>query len=222
MAGKMKKIILRTLAGIIIFILLIVAAAYMFLNFYFIPKYNEALGDDAAQSEQLTQKDLWDITKNLANKQAIENIVSFDKNSAKDLLSAAKEIEADITSEDSPAPKKSDFGKNAWSKKVIARAEAIPTPTPTPTPTPVAPKPTAVPKKSQVKGATAYERIMNTATKEEIRVGSAILAKVNMGKVNQLRSQGKMGELKKYIKSVLTSAEISKALQLYGKYRHLL
>ena len=246
MAGKMKKIILRTLAGILIFVLLILAAAYMFLKFYIMPKYNAALGDDVAQSERLTEKDILGFAKNFANKQVIENIVNFDKDSAKDLLQTAKEIEAEKPTEEPKAeaesivpPKalwsanitkktdgisrKSAVKKEDWSPKIAAKVDAIPTPTPKPTPKPTpAPKATAVPKKNEVKGATAYERIMNAATKSEISAGMAILAKVNMGKVNQLRSQGKMGELKKYITSVLTSAEISKALQLYGKYKHLL
>ncbi|MBE7015767.1 MAG: hypothetical protein E7417_02965 [Ruminococcaceae bacterium] len=75
-----------------------------------------------------------------------------------------------------------------------------------------------VPKKHQ----TAYDRIMAAASKEEIQAGMAIIAKVNMGKVNSLQSSGNTKELKSYIKSVLTSGEISTALRLYRKYKHLL
>ena len=75
-----------------------------------------------------------------------------------------------------------------------------------------------VPKKHQ----TAYDRIMAAASKEEIQVGMAIIAKVNMGKVNSLQASGKNSELKAYIKSVLSSSEISTALRLYRKYKHLL
>ena len=168
----MKKIILRTLEGIVIFVILLTVAAYMFLKFYVVPKYS-SVADDIIQSEMLT--------------------------------------EADITAT-----------KGIWSEHIETKIEAIPTPTPEPTPTPVPKKSGSVPKKSQVKGATAKERIMSTATQDEISAGAAILAKVNLGKVYQLQSEGKTAELKKYIKSVLTSAEINKALALYAKYKHLL
>lgn len=215
MGGKIKKILLRTLVCLLVAALVITAAAYMLLRLYIIPKYNSLLGEDAAQSENLTQQDMVNFAKYLTDKQVISNIVNFDKESAKDMLTVAEEIEQTSTA----APKKST--KSAWNKRVTQRVEALPTPAPSPTPTP-APSPSLVPEKSQVKGDTAYERIMNTATKEEISAGMAILSKVDMGKVNSLRSQGKTTELKKYIASVLSGSEIRKALSLYNKYKHLL
>lgn len=71
-------------------------------------------------------------------------------------------------------------------------------------------------------GTTAYERIMNEANKEEISQGSAIIAKINMAKVNEFRKNGDMAGLKAYVKSVLSPSEISTALKLYNKYKHLL
>lgn len=215
MGGKIKKILLRTLVCLLAIALVITAAAYMLLRLYVIPKYNSLLGEDAAQSEKLTQQDMVNFAKYLTDKQVISNIVNFDKESAKDMLTVAEEIEQTSTA----APKKST--KSAWNKRVTQRVEALPTPAPSPTPTP-APTPSPAPEKSQVKGDTAYERIMNTATKEEISAGMAILSKVDMGKVNALRSQGKTTELKKYIASVLSGSEIRKALSLYNKYKHLL
>jgi AbrB family transcriptional regulator (stage V sporulation protein T) len=44
----------------------------------------------------------------------------------------------------------------------------------------------------------------------------------DMEKVISLNNQGKKEELKVYIKSVLTSKEISDSLKLYRKYKHLL
>lgn len=215
MGGKIKKILLRTLVCLLAIALVITAAAYMLLRLYIIPKYNSLLGEDAAKSEKLTQQDMVNFAKYLTDKQVISNIVNFDKESAKDMLTVAEEIEQTSTA----APKKST--KSAWNKRVTQRVEALPTPAPSPTPTP-APTPSPAPEKSQVKGDTAYERIMNTATKEEISAGMAILSKVDMGKVNALRSQGKTTELKKYIASVLSGSEIRKALSLYNKYKHLL
>lgn len=69
---------------------------------------------------------------------------------------------------------------------------------------------------------TAYQRIMDEASNDEISQGLAIISKVDISKVNQLRSQGKTSEAKAYIKSVLTPGEISAALSLYNKYKHLL
>lgn len=215
MRGKIKKILLRTLICLFAIALVITAAAYMLLRLYVIPKYNSFLGEDVAQSQKLTGEDIVRFAKYLTDKQMIENIVNFDKDSAKDMLTAVEEIEQTST----VAPKKAT--KSAWNKRVTERVEALPTPAPTPTPTP-APTPGPVPQKSQVKGDTAYERIMNAATKEEISAGMAILSKVDMGKVNALRSQGKTTELKKYIASVLSGSEIRKALSLYNKYKHLL
>jgi hypothetical protein len=71
-------------------------------------------------------------------------------------------------------------------------------------------------------GKTAYQRIMNEASKDEISVGMSIISKVDISKVNELRRQGKNSEIKAYLKSVLSSSEISTALKLYNKYKHLL
>lgn len=94
------------------------------------------------------------------------------------------------------------------------------------TPAPATPAPAQQPQiqKSDVpkKHQTAYDRIMAAASKEEIQAGMAIIAKVNMSKVNSLQAAGKTSELKAYIKSVLSSGEISTALKLYRKYKHLL
>ena len=63
---------------------------------------------------------------------------------------------------------------------------------------------------------------MNEASKDEISQGMSIASKVDIGKVNELRKQGKNSEIKAYLKSVLTADEISAALKLYNKYKHLL
>ena len=63
---------------------------------------------------------------------------------------------------------------------------------------------------------------MNEADKDEIALGMSILAKIDISKVNELRKQGKNSEIKEYLRSVLTPEEISAALKLYNKYKHLL
>lgn len=171
MPGKFKKIAARILAGILIFAVAAAVAGYLLIKLYVIPKYNAALGEDAAQGELLGEKDLLGFAKYFTDRQVIDNIVNFDKDSAKDILTAMQESEEEPT----PAQKAS---KKAWNKRITAKVEAIPTPTPAPTPEP---------EKEAPKTA-----------------------------------EGSTAKLKAYIKSVLTQAEINKALSLYNKYNHLL
>lgn len=75
---------------------------------------------------------------------------------------------------------------------------------------------------TESKKGTAYERIAEVATADEMADGLSIIAKVNTSYVLSLTSNGLTGaektELLKYIRSVLSSAEISRAVQLYRKY----
>lgn len=167
------------------------------------------MGEAAEQGELLSEKDLLSFAKYFTDRQVIDNVVNFDKDSAKDILEVMQESEEEPT----PTPKVS---KNVWNKRITAKVDAVPTPTPTPTPQPE--KETS----KTAEGTTAKERIMNAASDAEISAGLAILSKISMSKVNELRRAGKTAELKAYIKSVLTQDEINKALSLYKKYNHLL
>lgn len=75
-------------------------------------------------------------------------------------------------------------------------------------------------------GTTAYERISAVATSEEMADGLAIISKLDMGYVASLMADGltssEKTELKNYVYSKLTSSEISRALQLYNKYKKYL
>ena len=150
--------------------------------------------------------------------QLIENVKNFDKESAKEIFSIMEEAEKeteDTEGEDDKASNNEGQVSKEESKEQ--------------------PKTSSKPQKSNDKkpsgdqgstkkpeGATAEARIRSVASADEIADGMAILAKVDMGKVNSLRSSGKTKELKKYITSVLSGAEIRRALQLYSKYAHLL
>lgn len=209
MPEKFKKIVIRSLAVILIFATAAAAAGYLLIKLYIIPKYNAALGEAAEQGELLSEKDLLSFAKYFTDRQVIDNVVNFDKDSAEDILEVMQESEE----EPMPTPKVS---KNAWNNRITAKIDAVPTPTPTPTPQTEKETP------KTAEGSTAKERIMDAASDEEISVGLAILSKISMSKVNELRRAGKTAELKAYIKSVLTQAEINKALSLYKKYNHLL
>ena len=188
MKKKFLKILLWIIAAIAILFIIAVIGIYSYFRFCLIPKLNPVSEDGTADGGI----SISEIAKGLSDKQIIDNILHFDKESASEMLVVLDEIE----SENKEQEKKDDEKKS--------------NPASAPEPNPAA------------DGKTAYERIMNTATKDEISEGMAIISKVDISKVNQLRKEGKNDEIKAYIKSVLTSGEISAALKLYNKYKHLL
>ncbi|MBR4720556.1 MAG: hypothetical protein IK057_02210 [Clostridia bacterium] len=134
-----------------------------------------------------------DIIQDLGDKQIIDNIINFDKASAHEILNIMNQLEQEQNAENA---------KDSSKKEEVIEQE---------------------PKKDVNKeGTTAYERILSEANKEEISQGASILAKINMAKVNEFRKNGDMAGLKAYIQSVLSPSEISAALKLYNKYKHLL
>lgn len=189
---KIKNKFIKTLVWIISILVVIaivfVIAGYSYIRFFVVQKINKNIddGDNISVSE---------IVKEFSDKQIIENIINFDKDSASEMLGVITEIEKETEKTD--ANSNNNGTENANSDK--------------------APE-TSVSKE----GTTAYQRIANEATKEEISQGAAIMSKVNMSKVNELRKNGDTAALKAYIKSVLSSGEISTALKLYNKYKHLL
>lgn len=184
--------VLFWIIGIIAAILIIaVIGAYSYFKFVFVPKLS---GGDLDTSESDTIS-FTEVAKELTDKQVIDNIINFDKQSASEMLSALNEIEQEVSATN---PKEeTDNTKNADNKENTE---------------------VSVP----AQGKTAYQRIMNEASKDEISTGMSIISKVDMSKVNELRRQGKTSEIKAYLKSVLSSSEISAALKLYNKYKHLL
>lgn len=312
MSRKMKKIIAVVLTTVTALVAVVALSGYLALKFWFLPKYNAGL----SEGQQITAKDALDIAGQLADKQVIENIKNFDKDSAKDVLTAMIEMDEEMdseepadalqtkavettpkagpetppvqSSEDADTPVKMEENQPEQAVTPATKApegiketetkEDLPDQTKAPESkkTPDAAKPQSTDekktkptlsidvwggsmiqtraiietKKAEVEEkakkeeeekkakekaeektavknpgsnqGTAYERIMAAATKEDIAVGTAILSKVDMGKINSLRSTGKTKELKKYLKSVLTSSEIKTALRLYKKYSHLL
>ncbi len=204
--SRAKKTLLSVISLVVTFVVIILIAATLFVGFYVIPKYN-SLSDSA----NLTGRDMVTFARYLTDGQFLKNIKNFNKEAAKGVLSVIEELDA-------------ENGENAlslsgvWSKQLVDTTTAIQKATPAPE------KVDELIKEAELseKELSAYERIMAAATPEEIRAGMAIIAKVDLAKVSSLQKQNKTIELKKYIKSVLTSAEISKSLSLYKKYKHLL
>lgn len=198
--GKKKKalkIFLWIVAVILAIVILIVAGAYAYFKFVISKNFatdNQNLSDSGIS--------FTDVAKELADKQVIDNIINFDKQSASEMLAALNELEqeADSDNKESVPEKKPENNESKVSD------------------TPSSEIASQVPQE----GKTAYQRIMNTASKDEISQGMSIISKIDMAKVNELRKQGKTGEIKAYVKSVLSPGEISAALSLYKKYKHLL
>ena len=65
-----------------------------------------------------------------------------------------------------------------------------------------------------------YDRVKSEVSSKDMSRGYELLAKLDMGQVRSLLSN--RAELKKYIKSVLSEAEYSEAIELYLKYAYLL
>ncbi len=198
---RAKKVLLSVAATIAVFAMVVVVALTLFVRYY------NSLSDGG----DLTGKDMVTFAKYLTDGQIFKNIQNFNKESAKEVLSVMEELEAE-NSENALSL------SGVWSKPLVNTTTAMQKAPP------AAGKVDEFIKNAELsdKELSAYERIMAAATPEEIRAGMAIIAKVDLEKVNSLQKEGKTVELKKYIKSVLTSAEISKSLSLYKKYKHLL
>ena len=208
---KVLKVILWVVAIILALVILLVAGAYSYFRFVISKKLSD--NSENPVDDGITFSDL---AKDFTDKQIISNIINFDKNSASDMLAALNELEEEAENNESADDKTAEDGgsksgnndkkssETSGDKKSENNTAAEPEP------------------QVQVEGKTAYQRIMNTATKEEISQGISIISKIDMAKVNELRSQGNISAIKAYVKNTLTSSEISKALALYKKYKHLL
>ena len=206
--SKPKKIFLKILAAVIAFALVFSAIAIGFVYFYIIPQYNQYAKTE--NRSELTGKDVFHIALQFSDKQFIENVKNFDVSSAQDVLNAMVELDTEENTAQIPSETDNILGTLYPFTSQPNDKPAQPTPVP------------EIPEKPTSSKQTAYERIMETADKKEISSGLAIISKVDISKINELRSQGKTNELKAYIKSCLSPSEISTALSLYNKYKNLL
>ena len=78
-------------------------------------------------------------------------------------------------------------------------------------------KPTPVPKES----AALIDRVKSSMTTDEFAFAMSMYSKVDTGYVLSNINKDRAA-VKKYLKSVLTSSEISKSLAIYNKYSYLL
>lgn len=194
--NRFLKVILWIAAVIAVLAIAATATLYSYLRFFIIPKINE-------NNENSDGISVMDLAKDLDDKQIIDNIINFDKQSAVEMITAITELnkENEAAGEPVKTPDEKNADTNTGSDANTDKNKETP---------------------QNKDNSTAYQRIVTEASKEEISQGSAIMAKVDMAKVNQLRKSGDTAAVKKYIKSVLSASEISTALKLYNKYKHLL
>jgi len=91
----------------------------------------------------------------------------------------------------------------------VQSAKPVPVPAATPTPT------------KAPQGKTRTERILNAMSPADAAFARSMYGKINLGYAMELMNTD-MTAAKEYIKSCLTSGEISKALEIYSKYAYLL
>lgn len=218
-----RRIFLTVLSVLLAVIILAAVLGYAVFNLYIAPKYRQITAQ-AGNEQSISEKDLLSFAKYLTDKQFIDNLKNFDKESAKSVLSAMYDLEA----ENAENPDNPEADAEVWDDALSADMKPIETPAPTPVPKPIKP-PADIKNAAEAAGIkpsasqkTAYDRITAAASEDEIAAGMAILSKISMSKINELRAAGKNDELKAYIKSRLSSAEISTSLKLYNKYKHLL
>lgn len=206
MAGnniKLKKFLLRAVTVISIIVIVVVGGGSLFMRFYLEPR----LG--------VKNSDVLKMTKYLTDGQLLANLKNFDKQAAKGVLEAMLELDEE---NQSAAVIEESVGDELLNNAIARETKNILKNNPKSAKEFATEKGVEVTKSQE----TAYDRIMAAATPEEIAAGMAIIAKVDLAKVSELQKEKTSVPLKKYIKSVLTSAEISKALSLYSKYKHLL
>lgn len=194
--SKLRGVLLSVLAAVIAFALIAGVGTFCYYRFYIMPKYNSS----AEQGKELESGDIFSFAKYFSDKQFLNNLKNFDKSTAPDVLEALTEIaEEEALAEEEPV-----LQTPVPQKKIDETVKATGS---------VA---------ESTGNKSAYDRIMESADKEEIMQGMSIVSKVDIAKINALQKEGKTEELKSYIKSVLTPSEISVSLKLYNKYKHLL
>ncbi len=216
MKNKVWKIVLITSSVVVAIALISVIGVYSFLNFYLFPRMAGVKLSDLGIG-------ITDVMTTITDKRVLDNIVNFDKQSATEVMIAMTELDMEteeIGAESSQsATNPPESGENPGTVSPVPAENSDSSGTAKP----IGENQNKAPVTSgtiDTKGA--YQRIMNSASKEEISQGMAIIAKVDIAKVTELRKSGDMSAVKAYVKSVLTADEISTAVTLYNKYKHLL
>ncbi len=223
----MKKFI-KVLLWIIAVVLVIAALGVLLVRFVVLPKLSDRLqqsgrGELAAIVEQNNNLGAFaSLTSLLSDRGMLEFMKNIDRESVSSAIDILDTLDAEISEEEEaeavPSPLPEPLIATPWAVEEV-RQLPVPTPIPKPTPKPT-PTPTPSPTK---KPETAYDRISSVASKKEMSDGINIIGKLDMGYLSSLLSGGLTASekktLKQYIYSKLTKQEISRALELYKKYK---
>lgn len=226
-------IIMSILFGVIAALIVAAISGYFIFRQIILPRYTQKLNDqgrgELAQivedNTNLNSLSAWGAL--LSDKGVMNFLKNLDKNSAKSVIDVLDTLEEDYPAENQAENTATGIETVDGTWRV---SDAMPKPTPAPTPAPEpqqpAPAATSAPETTNKTPKTAYERIAAAATAEDMSDGLKIISKLDMGYISSLTAGGLTAEEKKelraYVKSVLSSAEISRALSLYRAYSQYL
>ena len=217
-------IIMSILLGVIAALIVAAISGYFIFRQIILPRYTQKLNDqgrgELAQivedNTKLNSLSAWGAL--LSDKGVMNFLKNFDKNSAKSVIDVLDTLEEDYPDENQPENTTGiETVDGTWRV-----SDAMPKPSSAPASEQPAPAATSAQETTNKTPQTAYERIAAAATAEDMSDGLKIISKLDMGYISSLTAGGLTDEEKKelraYVKSVLSSAEISRALSLYRAY----
>lgn len=220
--------VIKIFTIIIAVVLLLAITAVLAMRFVILPKISQKLQDSgkgelAAIVDQNNNFGAFAmLSKLFADRGMIEFVAAIDSQSASSMIDLMETIDAENSSESSLTPEPAATPDTTWK---VDEVRHIPRSTLAPKPT-VAPAIPSPPPETQKQVATAYDRIAAVASQQEMASGLAIISKLDMGYVASLIANGltpaEKSELKSYVYSKLTKAEISRSIELYNKYKKYL
>lgn len=212
---KNKKALKVTVIVLISLILAVVIAALAVFNFVVKPKAKQIAGimNEVVNDEEI----LKEIEPYLDNDEMVRIIEQLEtdgtseelRQKAKEYEERKKSDEAAEKSESSSAPdtdKEENGAKTGGSTDTKAATKTI--------------------KKPASAYSSKYEYVKDNVNTSDFSKGTALASKIDTGYVLGLLSRGltseEKTELKAYLKSRLSSAEIAEGISLYSKYSYLL
>ncbi|MEE0944206.1 MAG: hypothetical protein UIM24_01975 [Clostridia bacterium] len=211
---------IKIFSVIVAVILVFAIAAVLAMRFVVLPQISQKLqssGRDelAAIIDQNNNFGAFAMFGKLfSDKGMIEFVTNLDGEGASSVVDFIETIDEENESDPTPSPTQLPW--HVEDSRNIPRTTPAPTPPAVPTPAPELPK----------NASSAYDRIAAAASKQEMADGFAIISKLEMGYIARLIAGGltpkEKAELKNYVYSKLTKAEISRALNLYNKYKKYL
>lgn len=230
------KVILKIFLGLIIAVIVAAVAAYAVIKYYVVPQYTEKLSKSGrAEIAELIEDNANLSTvpvlgSILSNKQVIEFIKGIDGKSARSLLGVLDILNSDALEEEQKNSENSAGAIEGWQINDFMMENRNEAANKTADESENSESAEGDSGNKSVlggeKGKSAYERIAAAATAEEMADGLAIISKLDVSYIVSLAADGltvpEKQEILKYVRTILTQAEISRALELYRKYEHYL